>query len=284
LELRLRILSWNIQWGLGVDGQGDPARIVSEIRRLGDPDIICLQEVTSGFDDLHANDGHDQFAFFAAAFPGHTAIAAPALDIGHTKGGRKRFGNLILSRLPVGPVFRFALPWLTVPGRECMPRGMVSATVTTPNGPLRIMTTHLEYSSPVLREAQIDAIREFHRQCCLRVATPPPPGKGSYAPQLETTSAILIGDFNMPPDEPSRQRLMEPLAGHGISRFCDAFETVNPGKVHPPSMCLFDQADGPPRCLDYAFCTEDLTAKLAGVTYDQVSQASDHQPLVMELR
>ena len=280
----MQILSWNIQWGLGVDGTGDPPRIASEIRRLGDPDVICLQEVTSGFDDARANDGRDQFAFFAKAFPEYAAISAPALDVAHARGGRKLFGNLVLSRLPVGPVHRHELPWLTVPGRECMPRGLVSVTIATPAGALRIMTTHLEYSSPVLRAAQIEAIRAFHRQCCQRVAMPPKPGKGSYTPQIETTSAILVGDFNMPPDEPNRQRLMDPHSEPGISTFRDAFEIVHPGAAHPASMCLFDQADGPPRCLDYAFCTEELTATLKSVTYDQVSRASDHQPLIIDLR
>jgi endonuclease/exonuclease/phosphatase family metal-dependent hydrolase len=165
-----------------------------------------------------------------------------------------------------------------------MPRGLVSATVATPSGPLRIMTTHLEYSSSVLRAAQIDAIREFHRQCCLRVAVPPRSGKGSYTPQLEATSAILVGDFNMPPGEPSRKRLMETPAGPEITRFHDVLEIAQPGVAHPASMCLFDQSDGPPRCLDYAFCTEDLAAKVRSVIYDQVSRASDHQPLVIDLR
>ncbi|MCU0933013.1 MAG: endonuclease, partial [Thiobacillaceae bacterium] len=41
----MKLLSWNIQWGRGLDGRVDLARIAGEIRRIGDFDVICLQEV-----------------------------------------------------------------------------------------------------------------------------------------------------------------------------------------------------------------------------------------------
>jgi endonuclease/exonuclease/phosphatase family metal-dependent hydrolase len=279
----LRILSWNIQWGLGLDGRVDLERIAAEIGQRGDPDVICLQEVTAGFDDLEGNDGTDQFAFFARAFSGHHAIAAPVLDVAGAPGGRKLFGNMLLSRLPVGQVQRHTLPWLTVPDRRCMPRGLIAATLLAGAQPLRVMTTHLEFSSPELREAQVEAIREVHRQCCQRVVLPPLPGLGSYAPQVETCSAIILGDCNMTPDATARRNLMQPFTAPHVPRFVDAFEVCNPGSVHPASMCLFDQADGPARCLDYAFCTEDLAQRVTAMTYDQESRASDHQPIVVDL-
>lgn len=279
----MRILSWNIQWGLGLDGRVDLDRITSDIRKNGDPDVICLQEVTAGFDDLRGNDGSDQFAFFAKAFPSHAAIAAPVLDVAHPRGDRRIFGNMILSRRPVGLVQRHTLPWPTMPARECMPRGLVSATIEAPWGPLRVMTAHLEYSAAELRAPQIEAIRAIHAATCARVAAPPKPGKGTYAPKPEPTSAILLGDFNMPPGEANRARLMAAPDAPGASRFLDAFELANPGTPHPPSMCLFDQADGPSRCLDYAFCTEDLAPRIAAVAYDQESRASDHQAITVDI-
>ena len=139
----MRIMTWNIQWGRGMDGRVDLGRI-AEIVRANDPDIICFQEVASGFGDLAGNDDADQFAALARLFPRHEAHAGIALDVRSSSGTRKTFGNLLLSRLPVASVRRHALPWSTVDGRECMPRGLIEAVIETPGGPLRVMTTHLE--------------------------------------------------------------------------------------------------------------------------------------------
>lgn len=40
------VLSWNIQCGKGIDGEIRIDRIARVIRELGDPDVICLQEVS----------------------------------------------------------------------------------------------------------------------------------------------------------------------------------------------------------------------------------------------
>ena len=42
----LTIVSWNIQYGKGVDGHIDLSRIAREILIDGSPDLICLQEVS----------------------------------------------------------------------------------------------------------------------------------------------------------------------------------------------------------------------------------------------
>ena len=41
-----KIVSWNIQNGLGVDGKLSISRTAETIRELADADIICLQEVS----------------------------------------------------------------------------------------------------------------------------------------------------------------------------------------------------------------------------------------------
>ena len=41
----MEIITWNVQSGLGVDGRVDLGRIAAAVRELGDPDIICFQEV-----------------------------------------------------------------------------------------------------------------------------------------------------------------------------------------------------------------------------------------------
>src|SRR5829696_3399321 len=132
----LRIITWNIQWGLGIDGTVDLERLIGEARSIADFDVLCLQEVSANFSNLKGNDGADQFAQIAALLPGFEAIDGVALDIPDRTGGRRRFGNMILSRLPVTQVLRYTLPWEAAPTRN-MPRLLLEATIATTAGPLR---------------------------------------------------------------------------------------------------------------------------------------------------
>lgn len=275
----MRILSWNIQWGLGLDGAVDLGRIAGEIAGR-DPDVICLQEVTGGFAELTGNDGRDQFADLAGRFPGHVALSFAPVDMPGAPL-RRRFGNLMLSRLPVGQVLRHTLPWDT-DGVECMPRGVIEAVIEAPFGPLRVMTTHLEWSSPCLRAPQVDAILDIQRRAARRALRPPAPGYGPYRTGPNSAEAILLGDFNMTPGDPLVARLQEKL-GEGVPAFRDAWRIVAPDAPHPASADLFEGAHGPPRCVDYAFVTEGLAGRVVSLDYDQASRASDHQALVLEL-
>jgi hypothetical protein len=142
----MKLITWNIQWARGVDEKVDRRRIVDHARQMADFDVLCLQEVAANFPDLDGNDRTDQFALFGELLPGFTAIEAIGVDVPDGEGGRKRFGNLILSRLPVAQALRHVLPWEAAATRN-MPRVLVEAMVETPFGPIRVMTTHLEYSS-----------------------------------------------------------------------------------------------------------------------------------------
>lgn len=276
----MKLLTWNIQWGLGMDGRVDIGRIAREIRRLADADVICLQEVTAGFPELKGNDGADQFAALHALFPGYEAASFAAVDM-PGEAGRKRFGNMILTRLPLEQVLRHTLPWDS-DGVECMPRGCLEAVVTAAWGPVRVMTTHLEWSSSLLRAGQVKALREAQRLSARRAIRPPVKGKGPYRTGPNAAEALLCGDFNMKPDHAQIGRLQASI-DEGLPAFRDSWRLLEPEKAHPPSMCLFDQADGPARCLDYVFVTEGLAGRVTSVIYDQTSDASDHQPVIIDL-
>ncbi|HEY3564986.1 MAG TPA: endonuclease, partial [Casimicrobiaceae bacterium] len=66
------VITWNVQWCRGVDGNVDPARIVSEANRLADFDVLCLQEIADNFPAprLAGNSGENQFEAFARLLPG----------------------------------------------------------------------------------------------------------------------------------------------------------------------------------------------------------------------
>ena len=55
------ILTWNIQWGRGVDRHVDLARQLDEAHRMSRFDVLCLQELTSGFTALPGQPGPDQW-------------------------------------------------------------------------------------------------------------------------------------------------------------------------------------------------------------------------------
>lgn len=275
----MKLITWNIQWARGMDHRVDPRRVIAHAREMADFDVLCLQEVASNFPDLDGNDATDQFALFAALLPGFTAIEGIGVDVPDGQGGRKRFGNLLLTRYPVAQALRHLLPWEAAHTRN-MPRTLVEAVAETPLGPVRLMTTHLEYSSPVLRAAQVEAIREAHRMGVARHRMPRAEGPHTYAMTPGTQSAILTGDFNMRADDVSLRRLMAPFDG-GEPPFVDLWPTLKGSEPHPPSANLFDQTYGPPGCLDFVLATPDLAARARSIVYDVATQVSDHQPVLV---
>jgi endonuclease/exonuclease/phosphatase family metal-dependent hydrolase len=282
----MKLLSWNIQWGRGCDGRVDLDRIVAHARRLADFDVLCLQEVSSGYPELPGCDGADQFQALAGRLPGYTAVEGIGTDTPAPGGGRRRFGNLLLSRWPLGPVFRHLLPWPADPTVKSMQRVAIEATVLAPGGPIRVMTMHLEWYSALQRTAQVDRLRalqhEAHAQAhCAR------PGTAAHGPFDHVPRggpAVLVGDFNFRPEAPEYRRLQAPLPD-GAPAWCDAWALLHPGRPHPPSVGLHDQAQwpGPPFTMDFAFVSADLAPRVRQVEYDGTSDASDHQPLLIEL-
>lgn len=281
----MRVLSWNIQWGRGADGRVDLARTIDAIRACGELDLICLQEVACRLDGLPGGEGEDGLSIIAAAFPAFAPVFAPALDLPRNGGERARFGNLLLSRLPLGQVWRHLLPMPADPLAMGMQRSCIEAVVVTVSGPLRVLTTHLEYHSTVQRAAQIEALRALQAEAATQAGLPPAPaGKVSaFAPWPRPARALLCGDFNCEPHSPEHARLSAPLAA-GLPGWRDAWTQCHPGRPHAPTVGLHG-AEWPSRafCCDYFFVTAGLHAQLRGLQVVEATAASDHQPLVLEI-
>ncbi|HEX8980267.1 MAG TPA: endonuclease/exonuclease/phosphatase family protein [Parasulfuritortus sp.] len=282
----MRLLTWNIQWGRGMDGRVDLARILAEIRAMGEFDVIALQEVVVNFPGLPGSNGEDEMAMLSAGLPGYTPIYGIATDLPDGKGGRRLFGNALFSRLPVQQVFRHLLPWPSDPAVPSMQRVLLEAVVEAGSGPLRVMTSHLEYYSEPVREAQIDAIRRIHADASAH-GRRPRPGEGEAGGPFEVwprpASAILCGDMNFPAEAPARARLLAPF-GDGTPAFADAWEVLHPGRPHPPTAGIHkvDWLDRP-SCYDFVFLTEDLAPRLRELRVNAETAASDHQPVMIEL-
>lgn len=284
----MRLITWNVQWCRGVDGRVDPARIVAEARKLADFDVLCLQEVADNFPHprLPGNTAGDQFALLAALLPDYAAIAGIAVDHPADDGGRRRFGNLVLSRLPVRQAYRHLLPSPVDPGVNGMPRIAVEAVVAAPFGELRVITTHLEYYSQRQRAAQVEALRAIYAEGSghAREGGIVDTTGGPFHTHLRPAATIVTGDFNLEPDDPLHARMGEPFAD-GTPPLVDAWELAHPGERHPATFKVYEKEEpGEPELhCDFVFVSEGLRGRVTGVRVDGKTQVSDHQPVILTL-
>lgn len=267
----MNLLSWNVQWCRGIDGVVDPARIAAEARRLADPDVVCLQEVAAGFAELPGSLGEDQFALLGSFFPGYSAHGVWPVDI-----AGKRFGNMILSRLPVRRVLRHSLPWPAAPDTPSMPRAAIEAVIDAPGGgALRVVATHLEYYSAEHRAAQVGRLRTVQAEACSRRQAADE--AGPFAQPDLPASALFCGDFNFPAGDALHERMKD-------FGFTDCWEHLNPGTPHPHTFRVHERKPGQdPYCCDFVFASPDMAPRLRSMRIDVDTRASDHQPVIVEL-
>jgi len=270
------ILTWNIQCGLGCDGRVDLARIARVAQAMGDSDVLCFQEVARG--DPGIAGGADQVAELQALFPQHQAFFGAALDRVGTGARRRHFGNLLLSRLPVLQVHFHLLPHPAEGGIKHMQRQAIEAVVETRAGPLRVVTTHLEYYSAAHRAAQLERLRALQAEVAENEARPPKPAASPYDPVPRPASLILCGDLNFLPHEDEYRALFAPP-------LLDAWRSARGAEPHPPSTGLYDRRQWPMggHCRDYFAVTADVARRIADVAIDAATDASDHQPLRLTL-
>jgi len=280
----VRLSSWNIQWGRGRDGRVDLARTVAQARRQR-PDILCLQEVAMFHPGLPGGADEDQPARLAGFFPGFECVYGAASDLPDGRGGRRCFGNLILSRFPLLQVFRHSLPWPADPAVPSMPRAVLEAVVAAPGGPLRVLTTHLEYYSAIQRAAQVEALRNLlaeghgHATAPRSAAETDPP----FAVLPRGAAAILCGDFNVAAGSADYRRLLDPF-GAGVPSMHDAWIAAHPGQPHAPTAGLVAVPWlARPDCYDFVFVDASLRGRIRGMDVDAECDASDHQPVTLEL-
>jgi endonuclease/exonuclease/phosphatase family metal-dependent hydrolase len=286
LKTAKQLVTWNIQWCHGCEGRVDPARIVTEARAFADFDVLCLQEVASNFTALKGSRGEDQFELIAALLPGYAAVPGIAVDAAGANGTRRRFGNMILSRFPVLQVQRLQLPWPSDPEVRSMPRLLLEVMVEAPFGPLRVMTTHLEYYSARQRVAQVEAVREHHAEACGRALgdRARDESQGPFHSQPQSVSAILTGDFNYRPADLLHARLTADFEDDRVPALDDVWRQLHPSREQPPTTGVHDRDQwSEPFACDFICATRDLRSRLRAVAVDAQSQASDHQAMRVDL-
>lgn len=167
----LRVVSYNIRHGEGIDRKLDLKRTAAVLKALR-PDFVALQEV----DRVVARSGKvDQAAELGKMLGMHHAFGK-FMDFG---GGE--YGLAVLSKFPIVATHVHKLP----DGAE--PR-VVLEVVTEPvagGGRLSVCSVHLDWTKEALRVAQIKALEK-------KLAERKHP-------------VVLVGDFNAKPDSETMQ-------------------------------------------------------------------------------
>ncbi len=170
LDTPLRVVSYNIRHGRGMDGEVDLARIAGVLNPL-EPDVVALQEVDEGTTRSGEVDQARALGLLTALEPAFGAF----MDY---QGGR--YGMAILSRFPIDEAWSIELP----PGNE--PRVSLAARIVPSAGDtVVVVNVHFDWvADDGFRFAQASAL----------------------AATLDTLSHpfILVGDVN---DQPGSRTL-----------------------------------------------------------------------------
>ncbi len=281
----MNLITWNVQWFCGIDGIVSVERVVAQARAMADFDVLCLQEVAVNYPRLDGNAGFDQVARLRALLPGYEVCFGAAVEELGRDGERQRFGNLIASRLPVAQVRHHSLPYPADGGVRSMPRMCTAATLLTPLGPIRVMTTHLAFYSTRQRLAQAQGLVDLHTEACAHTLAPPLDDETGlpFQNKVQTASAILCGDFNFEATH-AEYALIQATPTEGATRLTDAWPRLHGAQPQDPTFRVHDRRYGPvPIACDYVFVSDDLAPRVKRVDVNLATTVSDHQPVWLEL-
>jgi endonuclease/exonuclease/phosphatase family metal-dependent hydrolase len=171
----VRVASWNIHGGIGIDGRFDLDRVVSAIAAL-DVDLWALQEVESRATRVR---DIDCFDVLGAAAGGH-AVAARTL-----RSHEGDYGHVLVGRWPIE---RVTIHDVSHSGRE--PRHLIDGRIPGRHDALRVIAVHLDLGRRA-RRAQLALLRGLIEQ------EPDEP-------------CLVLGDFNTP-RAGTPERILAPL-------------------------------------------------------------------------
>jgi len=279
----MKLLTWNVQWFLGLDGVVDVARVLGHARQLCDFDVLCLQEVAVHFPGLQGTAPVDQAGAIAQLLPGYEVIFTPAVSYRSARQGpRECFGNLVATRLPALLVEHHPLPLVHETGTSSARRVCTSMLVQGDSGPVTIMNTHLEYHSSAQRTLQVQRILDIHRENCDLVLDPQvrQPETGLYQARPRTARAILCGDFNC---DAVSSEYRSVTRGEGEHAFRDVFTTLHGEAARPATFGCYDSTYvKQPIACDHVFATRNIAGLARHIEVDGLTRYSDHQPVFVE--
>jgi len=288
----MKVVSYNIQYGVGLDGRYDAERIAATVRGA---DVIALQEVSR---NNPQNGGRDMVAELTALLPDYFVVYGSNFEANvgsHVKDGRAvttmfQLGNMILSKTPIQLSRNLLLPRSRSISVLNFQRGALEALIETPLGFIRFYSTHLDHRNPMERARQIRFLRERLFNHALEgggltglseVGLPEPPAPEAF---------ILMGDFNMLAGSPEYVELAG-LPDHEFGMPLSADLAVDAAAWLKASGDDFvtwvdpkrPQDAGRYKRIDYIFASASLAGNLKRLWVDAEAVGSDHRPVWLEL-
>lgn len=240
----LRVATYNIHAGAGMDNVFDLDRQAAELRAL-DADVIGLQEV-----DVHW-DTRSQWRDVAGELAErlHMRVSfAPIYSLDPTTPGapRREFGVAVLSRYRIVSAENHEITRLSTQVPDPVPApapGFGEVVVRVKGMPVHVYVTHLDYrGDPSVRIAQVADTRRVMAE--------------------DEGRKVLLGDFNAEPGAPELAPLWEELAD------------AEPGAPTYPAL-------NPVKRIDFVAVSKDgVRVRDAAVAE---TLASDHRPVVADL-
>lgn len=284
----MKCVTYNVQYGIGLDGRYDIARIADAVRGA---DVIALQEVSRNNPN---NGGRDMVAEIREQLPEYFSVfGAPySVEMGSSlDGGRAvtrhfEFGNMVLSKTPILASRNLLLPRTRTFDRLNLQRGALEAMIGTPFGAVRFYSVHLDHTSPSERIAQIrwlvDKVLAYATEGgavtgVSELGFPEPPHPEEF---------VLMGDFNLQPGSPEyvamtglrdvefgiARRAAHPVDASSAAED-DRHTWIDPKRPDDPKRR---------RCLDYCFVYAGLAPRVKTCTVDTGAIGSDHRPVWTE--
>jgi endonuclease/exonuclease/phosphatase family metal-dependent hydrolase len=283
----LKITSYNIQFGRGLDGEIDLVRIAAAIRGA---DIVCLQEV----DQWWQRSGYcDQAAEIAGLFPTYYYVYGAAFDMdasvhsAHSAviNRRRRHGNMILSRWPIASLRTLCLPMHRYDGLFNMRMTCLEAVIDTGRSALRLYNCHAGYLDADERIAQMEFLGRL-------IASAPGEGgawsgvadidgddwsNGQPAPPMPDR-VVLCGDLNANPGSLEFGRLLDLAGLHDCWALADSEDRETPTRHREADPDVDTEGK-----IDHVLVGADLRDRVLQVKIDRSARGSDHLPVSAEL-
>jgi endonuclease/exonuclease/phosphatase family metal-dependent hydrolase len=286
----VKLVTYNIQYGLGRDDRYDLARIAREIE---DADIIALQEVERHWQRSGCVDAP---VVLASQLPEHHWVYGANLDMdasypdagGRLINRRRQFGTMILSRAPIVSSRNHLLPKYGTLTQHSIQQGALEAVIVTEHaGPVRIYSLHLSHLSTATRMPQVEALLAIHARAPSEGGAwcggHPQPDAGWTEGEMPPmpADAILMGDFNFEWNAPEYDRIVGPVSArygrlNHLTGFVDAW--VAAGYREDEGATI-----GAGGRIDYCFVSPTLACRVKSARIDAAAAGSDHQPVWVEM-
>jgi endonuclease/exonuclease/phosphatase family metal-dependent hydrolase len=286
----MKLVTYNIQYGLGKDGRYNLAQIAAEVR---DADIIALQEV-----DRHWQRSGcvDSPAVIASHLPHHHWVYGVNLDMdasyrdgaGGLVNRRRQFGTMILSRHPIASSRNHLLPKYGTLAQHSIQQGALEAVIVTAGvGAVRVYSVHLSHLASATRLPQVEALLAVHARAPAEGGAwcggHPEPEAGWTEGEMPPmpAEAILMGDFNFEHDGPEYARIVGPQSAkygrlNNPVGFVDAWAAAGHREEEGSTI-------GNGARIDYCFVSSALAPRVRSAWIDTRASGSDHQPMWIEM-